>query len=70
MSIKPTPTRHGAWRVIDGQLVDESQALQTTIDDPAPPSQDRRAATEPSLGNQAGPAESPSPRRKARFKAD
>lgn len=21
---KPTPTRHGAWRVIDGQLVDES----------------------------------------------
>lgn len=23
---KPTPTTHGAWRVIDGQLVNESEA--------------------------------------------
>ena len=25
MSHKPTPTHHGAWRVFDGQLVDESE---------------------------------------------
>lgn len=24
----PTPTRHGAWRVIDGVLIDESQSPQ------------------------------------------
>ena len=26
---KPTPTRHGKWRMIDGQLVDESTLTGT-----------------------------------------
>lgn len=42
-----TPTRHGAWRVIDGQLVDENEQVLPTapagapaeqIDDTTPPS--------------------------------
>lgn len=28
---KPTPTTHGAWRVIDGQLVNEADAGQAVI---------------------------------------
>lgn len=28
---KPTPTTHGAWRMIDGQLVNESEAGTPTI---------------------------------------
>lgn len=33
---KPTPTAHGAWRVIDGRLVNESEA-GTTIEQVAEP---------------------------------
>lgn len=28
---KPTPTAHGAWRVIDGQLVDEAIAGDVVV---------------------------------------
>lgn len=33
---KPTPTTHGAWRVINGQLVDESAELVSNTGVPAP----------------------------------
>lgn len=40
---KPTPTSHGTWRVIDGELVDESTlsvsgdgAVQAPVIDPVP----------------------------------
>ena len=39
MTQKPTPTTHGAWRVIDGQLVDESAQVPpaaTAIATPEP----------------------------------
>lgn len=66
---KPTPTRHARWRVIDGQLVDESTLPAAT------PSSDTRAATEPDLvdADQAGPAEAHAPfkrRHKAPSTAD
>lgn len=89
----PTPTRHGAWRVIDGQLVDENDVDQITPAlDPdrcakcglnpdamvasctspgcpifpavTSPTIDGRAATEASLGDQAGPAEPRSTQRR------
>lgn len=34
---KPTPTTHGAWRVIDGQLVNEADRPQTGPGIPVPP---------------------------------
>lgn len=39
MTKKPTPISGGAWRVIDGALVDETQAI------PAPPPVAPKAAT-------------------------
>ena len=33
---KPTPTHHAAWRVINGQLVDESAELVSNTGAPAP----------------------------------
>lgn len=33
---KPTPTHHGSWRVIDGQLVDESAGSAPRPAVPAP----------------------------------
>lgn len=62
----PTPTRHGAWRVIDGQLVDENATDQITpaLDHAPTPPIDGKAATEASLGDQAGPAEPRSTQRR------
>lgn len=50
---KPTPTSHGAWRVVDGQLVDES-----TLPTPA-----AKAIQEPTAP--ASPESKPSTSRKA-----
>lgn len=41
MTNKPTPTSGGAWRVIDGVLVDEAKAS------PAPPEIAPKVAAEP-----------------------
>lgn len=37
MTTKPTPTNGGAWRVIDGQLIDESVLPAEPAPVPEPP---------------------------------
>jgi len=39
MNSNLTPTRHGAWRVIDGQLVDESEQPAAAGIPPADPAE-------------------------------
>lgn len=46
MSSKPTPITGGAWRVVNGQLIDESQVQSAPIEQVAEPvwaSPDERA---------------------------
>ncbi len=57
----PTPTTHGAWRMIDGQLVDESSL--------PPPAEAEPAPAAPS-DLPAPPAGLPTPRRKAHPKPE
>jgi hypothetical protein len=59
-----TPTSHGAWRVIDNQLVDESTLPPHQAETPPSPV----APLEP-LAEMTAPLP-PSPRRKARHKPE
>lgn len=60
MNTFPSPTTHGAWRVIDGQLVDESQQ---------PPAREEANTAAPSLDAQNAPSTDTTARRKAPSKA-
>lgn len=59
----PTPTTGGAWRVIDGQLVDESQLASADVVNAGD------AAVHP-LAAQDDPRPDPPTRRKAHTKAN
>lgn len=67
---KPTPTTHGAWRMVDGQLVDESQQVQGIEVEPVsiePVSIEPVA--DPAIEPLPPAAPAPTPRRKRASKA-